>query len=235
MKREIIVGDTHGRDDWKKILDKEKDFTKIRFIGDYWDSFNIKFEQQYNNFLDILAFKKANPTKVDLCIGNHDFHYLYEAEGESYSGFQGSGKASTINRIMQPEVEAGLFQIAYMEDNILFTHAGVSRTWLRETGIIEDKFIASNINILFKEKPEFFRFRGYDQYGDSAESGPLWIRPKSLCSDSVDFTQVVGHTRMENVAVSNDKKFWFIDVLEENSKKYLILDDEELKIGTYEE
>jgi len=37
----IILGDTHGRDLWKQIVEIENDADRIIFLGDYFDSFDI--------------------------------------------------------------------------------------------------------------------------------------------------------------------------------------------------
>ena len=55
----IAIGDVHGRSLWKLIVNQEQDADRIVFIGDYFDSFDIKGEEQLNNFLDIIEFKKT--------------------------------------------------------------------------------------------------------------------------------------------------------------------------------
>ena len=73
----VALGDTHGRDMWKTIVKIEEDFDKLLFIGDYFDTRDdIDASTQIQNFKEILEFKKENPDKVILLIGNHDFHYL---------------------------------------------------------------------------------------------------------------------------------------------------------------
>ena len=50
----VVIGDVHGRSLWKLIVNQEQDADRIIFIGDYFDSFDIKGEEQLNNFLDII-------------------------------------------------------------------------------------------------------------------------------------------------------------------------------------
>jgi predicted phosphodiesterase len=82
-----IIGDTHGRSKWKNIVEKEKDADKIIFIGDYFDAKDGGYSanRQIENFKEIVEFKRNNPDKVILLIGNHDFHYL-KGVNEEYSG-----------------------------------------------------------------------------------------------------------------------------------------------------
>jgi predicted phosphodiesterase len=67
----IILGDTHGTTFWKLISQLEKDADRFIFIGDYFDSFEIKGLDQINNFLDIIEYKKTSDKEIVLLIGNH--------------------------------------------------------------------------------------------------------------------------------------------------------------------
>jgi predicted phosphodiesterase len=89
MKKITIIGDLHGRDIWKRIVDENPDSDLYIFVGDYFDSFDIDILTQMHNFKDIIAFRKDNPDKVITLLGNHDFHYTSSCIG-SYSGFNHS-------------------------------------------------------------------------------------------------------------------------------------------------
>ena len=54
MKRTVILGDSHGRNLWKQIVEAETDADRIIFLGDYFDSFDIPGVVQLQNFLDIV-------------------------------------------------------------------------------------------------------------------------------------------------------------------------------------
>lgn len=71
----VIVGDVHGRNFWKQVVEKEgvNLYTLFVYLGDYWDSFDKPYIEQESNFLDILQFKKDNMHNVILLIGNHDY------------------------------------------------------------------------------------------------------------------------------------------------------------------
>ena len=53
----IMIGDIHGRDTWKQIIAQEPDAHRIVFLGDYFDSFDIKGVEQLYNFNEIIKFK----------------------------------------------------------------------------------------------------------------------------------------------------------------------------------
>jgi predicted phosphodiesterase len=38
----VAIGDIHGRDYWKQIIEQEQDADVFVFVGDYFDSFTIK-------------------------------------------------------------------------------------------------------------------------------------------------------------------------------------------------
>jgi hypothetical protein len=229
----IILGDTHGREDWKEIV--QQDFDKVIFIGDYFDSFNIPYNQQMNNFLDILEFKKQNKEKVILLIGNHDYHYTKEAmsRGEYYSGFQ-SGVSFQIQYCLMEALKEDLLQLCYIQDKFLFSHAGITKTWLKNTGYIGGDPLEIFINGLFKYQPLNFAFTkgsNYSPYGDDICQTPIWVRPKSLQNDRIDYyTQVVGHTQQNNIVIKEN--IILIDYIE--NSQYLIIEDGEAKVGKYD-
>lgn len=67
----IFITDTHGRDTWKKIINKESSDLVI-FGGDYVSTHEkITEEEQIENLKDILTYKEENPDKVILLRGNH--------------------------------------------------------------------------------------------------------------------------------------------------------------------
>lgn len=82
----IAIGDIHGNSIWKDIV-ASTTFDKVVFIGDYFDSFTIPYQQQIENFKEILDFKRSNINKVVLLAGNHDYHYMNSVT-ETYSGYQ---------------------------------------------------------------------------------------------------------------------------------------------------
>lgn len=229
----IAIGDIHGRDIWKEIVNQE--FDKCVFIGDYFDSFDIPGDVQLNNFLDIIEFKKNNVDKVVLLIGNHDFHYL--DFNEHYSGFQ-TGYQFQIKELLNKNLD--YLQMAYQYDKYLFTHAGISIQWLKNNGWIGENYV-NYVNDLWKYKPNSFKFVGYSPYGDDKNASPIWIRPNSLRSANYDSLrieniQIVGHTRqiggIDIEGKTTGGRYYFIDVLDNQNKQYLIIDNNKVKLGS---
>ena len=218
----ISIGDIHGRNSWIQIANSQA-FDKIVFIGDYFDSFTIPAEEQILNFREIVAYKEANYDKVVLLLGNHDYHYLPVARTSNgtYSGFQ-DRYAFQISDLLQ--MHRDLFQVCYRWEDYLFTHAGVTTTWLDHAGYKGEE-IDNFINELFRNKPQKFRFNGNDPYGDDVTQSPLWVRPRSLRKDAYGhgtIKQVVGHTSMKRLVIEEDH-FYFIDTLD-SSGEYMVID-----------
>jgi predicted phosphodiesterase len=202
--RIIALGDTHGRVLWKEIVAKEKDADKIVFIGDYFDThYDITVDQQIQNFKEILEFKKNNMDQVVLLLGNHDFHYLKDAQ-EKYSGFN-AFKFIDINEILEPAVKSGLVQMCFVHDKYVFTHAGVTKTWA-ETYALNLDDLENSINQLFVENIGAFRFSmgdNYDQTGNDVTQTPIWVRIPSLLTDKIDgVTYVIGHTTLKELTIT---------------------------------
>jgi len=226
--RIIVVGDIHGHKSWKDIINREK-FDKVVFVGDYFDSHSVKTEDQINNFLDIIQFKKSRPDDVILLVGNHDHHYFPSVGYTGTSGYQELGKFQ-IEYVI--DINKEYLQMAYQVDNVLFTHAGVGESFMDMTfgkdGWDKDN-IANLLNELFIFKPRTFVFNGRDSYGDDMGQTPIWIRPRSLMRDSQilkkHLIQVVGHTHYSQIDIqgkSTGGRYYFIDCL---PREYLVIDN----------
>ena len=237
----LILGDTHGRSNWKDVLAAHPDFGRVVFMGDYFDSFNIAGVEQLYNFNEIIRFKEETDKEVIMLLGNHDHHYL--DIGETYSGYKAAHKWD-FNDALKKNMHH--LQIAYLLDDVLFTHAGVSPIWMDDTfgytGWTRETLVA-DLNELYKAKPTLFNFShlGWDPSGDSVEQGPMWIRPRSLMKSNKGdnglkkhFKQVVGHTQVNNIFDSftaSEKamggRYYLVDAMEEGG--YVVYEDGELK------
>ena len=202
MKR-LVLGDIHGHwDAIKAIYDLESPDGVI-ILGDYFDNFHGSDDsiyECYQNILDLrgehLALKKGD---FKMLIGNHDFHYNHWFE--KCSGYRSSMAAR--NAVILNGVESSHLQFVYIDNvnHTIYSHAGVTNTWLRESfGQRYDKESYKFINEINHHAFKFTYKGGSDYYGNSIYQSPIWVRPESLNQDSlVDengkaFTQIVGHT-----------------------------------------
>lgn len=240
--RTIFIGDIHGDDVWKQIVNKES-HDRVIFIGDYFDSFDISTDDQLNNFLDIMEYKKTSGKIVVCLIGNHDHHYFSSVNNTRTMGYQRVG-----SYFIKPVIENNKehLQIAYKFDNILCTHAGVTKTFMNSIfgsdGWSLDT-VDEDLNELFKYKPLSFCFDSAnsgiysDSYGDDIYQSPIWVRPKSLQKDGLDkkeIIQVVGHTQQNQIDIkgkSTGGRYFYIDTLR-TSSEYLIYENGTFFVGT---
>jgi len=240
----IILGDTHGRSNWKLAVYQDKP-DRVIFIGDYFDSFEISGVEQIANFKEIIKYKEDNPqVEVVLLIGNHDHHYFPEVGYTGTSGYQ-AGVGHSITQVV--DENRYHLQMAYGFGYYLFTHAGVSPVFMDQVFGKDDwnkENVVVDLNELFKYKPRAFDFNGFDSSGDNTTQTPIWIRPRSLMSANKkhkkslkkDYIQIVGHTAMRKIDLEGNDKFtggryYFIDTME-ISGNYLVIQDNNITVNS---
>jgi len=244
----VVIGDIHGRSIWKLIIQKENP-DRVIFIGDYFDSFVIPGLDQIHNFKEIIEYKETSftnegtdlqhKTKVILLIGNHDYHYFPEVGYNGTKGYQ-IGIAPNIIQVIQEN--RSHLQMAYQIDDLVFTHAGISKQYMDEVfgvGEWKTETLADDLNDLFKYKPKAFQWSGKDQYGYDPEQGPLWIRPEPLVKINKDtltkkIIQVVGHTAIHIIQEETkitDGRYYFIDTLD-TTGEYMIIENNQITFNT---
>lgn len=215
----VALGDTHGNPYWKDIVSVEKPDVVV-FIGDYFDGYSSKFDE-VSNFQDIIQYKEEGLASVILLIGNHDHHYFPEVGCTGTSRYQ-----QKIARKLEGLIQKNRhhLQMAYQHENVLFTHAGVTQTFMNNT--FGDTWNVNNITELlnekFKENPNAFCFNGIEPTGDDITQTPIWVRPASLIIDKVPLTQVVGHTMVSEIGFY--KNVYLIDTMQ-TSQQYLVFDE----------
>lgn len=219
----LAIGDIHGKNIWEELKYLIDEYDKFIFIGDYFDSFDIKPIIQLHNFNNIIEFKIKYFDKVDLLIGNHDYHYFPTVD-ENYSGYQSVMRFDFQNSLYSAYND-NMLSICKIYNNYLFSHAGLTKTWLQYNNI-DTNNLETSINELFYYFPKQFGFlmgRNFSEYGDDVTQGPLWVRPNSLMKDGIsDYVQIVGHTSKQNIN-RYTQKIIIIDCLD-YKKQYLSID-----------
>ncbi|MDR0602516.1 MAG: metallophosphoesterase [Treponema sp.] len=190
----LAIGDIHGRNFWKRCIGG--DFEEYYITGDYFDSFNISFARQYRNFAEICDEARRD-SRLKLCLGNHDYHYMRGVLNQRYSGFQDKHSAGIMEIL---EKNADLLKVLYVtSDRYIISHAGVSAAFMekmKKAGVGAPE----EINAAFLEDRNILAFDGWDIYGNDVTQSPIWIRPDSLCRDALPgYSQIAGHTPVEAV------------------------------------
>lgn len=240
--RIIVIGDVHGREDWKSIVAKEGSCDGDNlyiFLGDYVSSHEeISAKQQLSTLFEVLEFKEKHPDKVILLRGNHDLQHM------GYDWADCSGYFEEVEDTMsRPEVRDRYLkdtQWVYLYDNIIFSHAGITERWFKDSGCktIED------INNL--PPSELFGFRPCkmsDYYGISQTQGPTWVRFITLMDYALPgYIYVVGHTTVKKIVnlkeyadkeeVPNCPDIWVCDC---DLREYLVIDDNKFEVKQLKE
>lgn len=227
-----VLGDIHGRSCWTDIIAREKP-DKVIFLGDYVSSHErISEETQINNLEGILEYKETNPDTTILLRGNHDEEALnyYWAECWPKTG-------KVVKEYMSENKDRFIAdtQWVHIEDNIIFSHAGISSIWLEEQKIDFEKINTYPSSPKFGFIPECYS----DESGDSKTQSCVWIRPLSLieCAYQPEkYIQVVGHTTVVKIYDTNcaDETFphiWLCDCL---PRQYLVIEDGNFKVENFE-
>jgi UDP-2,3-diacylglucosamine pyrophosphatase LpxH len=243
----VIIGDVHGRDQWKQIVAQENDADRFVFLGDYFDSFDISAVEQMHNFKEIVEFKQTIGEEVIMLIGNHDYHYFPEMGDSSTSGYQ-TRMAMVIKQLIGENREH--LQVAHRIGEFVFSHAGISSEWLDDTVLDwTEENMVDKINELFKYTPLSLDYRSFKMfsatewagasgYGNETYQGPMWIRPKALMKANKKtlrkkIIQVVGHTYQNEIdkeGKATGGRYYFVDV-QETSQEYMIITDGQISFN----
>lgn len=220
----LILGDIHGRTCWKDLVNKENPDMTV-FLGDYVTTHeNINSKTQLNNCNEILEYKESNPDKVVLLRGNHDLQCLYGNRG-NWACYP-EPAFDLLHIFSEPQYRDRFLKFTqwiYIQDEVIYSHAGISQTWLRDTGkTINELNYLDPDESLFGFRPDSM----FDLSGDSKTQGCIWIRPQSLVEDAInEYHQVVGHTTVKTIIDIKElvpelkKSIWLCDNL---PNEYLI-------------
>lgn len=214
MKDIIVIGDIHGSDLWKDIVEAHKDCMFV-FLGDYLDPFQyMSSSYLISNLKQIVELKKSRPGDMVLLLGNHDIHYFVDD----------SPKASRFDyRLFIPAngifVEnSGLFLNAWQTGNLLFTHAGVSHRWFVEDfkGDL-DRSVADQLNHPHDSQIPSMLQVGENRGGPRGKRGGIFWADKAELTDPLHAcVQIVGHNRVDEVTelkYENGNSIVFCDCL----------------------
>lgn len=202
-KGTLIIPDVHGRTFWKTALNTGR-YGKVIFLGDYVDPYayeGIDNLTAISNFKDILSLKMIYPDQVILLLGNHDLCYLsdhyrdiaendrydYEYEEELQQLFRGWSR---------------FFKLAHEEKingtRYLFSHAGVTRPWLKQNTKIIGEPDAEHLNLLLGtiEGIKTLAQVGQARCGNYTSGSIVWADCEELAKSEPlpDTYQVVGHS-----------------------------------------
>ena len=213
-KKILIVPDVHGRTFWKSAM-KSGDFEKIVFLGDYTDPYEmegITNREALKNFISIITFKLQYPEKVVLLLGNHDLHYY----SQYYYELAGGVRYDPITAVSLQRLFAKYrseFQLAWETNwgskHYLFSHAGITQSWLKRNMKLIMKPDARHLNRLIHsyEGLESLAQVGEMRWGDYPSGSIVWADVEELLVSNPisDIYQIVGHSMQFDGPIITDK------------------------------
>ena len=226
----IVMGDIHGEEKWKDIIEKHPDAQYI-FLGDYCDPYKREFTTNHiiENLKNIIELKKSNPENIVLLFGNHDLHYIYP-QAPMCSRLM-IDATQILSNLFTENIE--LFCNAYRKNKLLFTHAGVSEEWLHYTNMGRVENLEQCLNSP-NEYPEIF-ICGKHRGGSKPYSGIFWADSKEMYNPLEGYIQIVGHSRMQQINIQksqdNNTAVIFCDSLWNNN--YVIIEEGEKETTIY--
>lgn len=139
----LVLGDIHGRKFWRTAITNNIDkVDKVIFLGDYLDPYEDEIDEnpelmECNGFYDsqnllkmledIISLKKNEPNKYILLTGNHTDSYIWSkfnaATRTDYKNWEKYHKFFSEN--------LNLFNLVWVENDVIFSHAGISEGWAK--------------------------------------------------------------------------------------------------------
>lgn len=220
----LIVPDVHGRKFWIEALSKIDMVDKVVFLGDYLDPYpweDISKLDAIKEFKDIIEFKRSNPDKVILLLGNHDCAYCFDFGSASRYDYENEFE---IKSLFKENMD--IFRLYYKEGKYLFSHAGITNDWLKtylpEYDMERFTTLTTKELIPFLWKVSFYR-------GGSNNTGSIiWSDVEEGDREST-FYQIFGHTQLEKDPIINNT-YACLDV-----RKCFLLDTEDGTILEYDD
>jgi hypothetical protein len=185
----------------------------ILFVGDYEDSYDISDAKIIHNLKEIIQFKKDNPDKVVLLIGNHDNQYIYSYQSNGCSGFRYS-YYQELHQLYNDNIK--LFKPIHQVDNYLFSHAGITSVWFNKMKKeVEDtpysfenfKNIEEWVTALWNKNHISLYDVGRTRGGWLKSGGPFWCDKSELIAYMLpNYTQIIGHTPVKEITIHENKQ-----------------------------
>lgn len=231
-KKVLIVPDVHGREFWKDpVKNSLSNVDKIVFLGDYLDPYpqeGIDFLTALKNFEEIIKLKKSNSDKVILLYGNHDCHYCDYLSDSIFpcSRFE-ERFYNRVSNIFKNNKD--LFQFFYKEGKYLFSHAGISKEWIRKYCNCTLSELLNNESKAYNSLWVVSRIRGgWENFGSC-----VWSDLRDFSNEIEGTYQIFGHTQLHKEffgpLFSNEENFACLDC-----RKCFLLDIEDQIIIEYE-
>lgn len=241
MSKVLVIPDSHTKieviEEGMEVAEKIH-ADHVVLLGDYFDDFGATTEKQEN----MLAYLKdflVHHTNVIPLYGNHELSYL---------GFPCSGHMRSVEEKLMKALKYDYrFLYAVSFDGVLYTHAGVTQSWLRDSKVMTENAIRYKLKTGAGAKTleeeingvkdiSVFSQVGYARGGSTDAPSPLWADLRELINDPLpNIRQVVGHTPISQIECIGN--CWFCDTRSNGNQndEFLVVTDGEPSIVKYSE
>ena len=237
----LVIPDIHQRiNNVKWILENEKVYDEVVFLGDWFDSFfdppKVAGFEETCEYLKHLILEHPDKDKFVFLLGNHDLSYIHENKDFSCNKISKTLKyycsgftASKAKKFRHAFFDHGLkdefftehFDIVHRTQGFTLSHAGLSDKHI-PYGLTPDDVIEKIVPVVWKNFRDFTRPHnylisgaGYCRGGDCNIGGILWQdwNQEFLASEAIG-KQIVGHTTTKEpdcLAMNKPYESWNID------------------------
>lgn len=220
----LVIPDCHLKG-WMfhKALEiaKKKLVDVIVVLGDLVDDWDYEINiSLYEKTIDDLI-EMSNKFHTKICLGNHDFAYLYSLPCSGFS----SVVAPKVCKKLIELISLADVRISHRIDNLIFVHGGITISWL-------NKQIDMNTNDFgIDEILEIVNYQ-VPKLNFWTDDSPIWVRPqykKTAMFGEGKYIQVVGHTPVNKIekiknVISCDVFSTRRDGSKIGNEKFLIID-----------
>ena len=215
----LVVPDIHEDLDFLKYIIAKEDFATfdhIVLLGDYFGPPGVVNPDEDNlqrMAVTLMGLKEILSDRLHMLCGNHDLPYyaLRPVCGENtgkpnpvisqWLGATTCERAEIINAAWSEEFWKSL-KGAVLLDGWLFSHAGVHPNWWPESGKTPeekmqrfDAYWEYAFEHIYEEAEDPIFAAGTARGGLAQHGGPLWLDWDAEFEDSLEVSQIAGHTR----------------------------------------
>lgn len=234
----VAIGDIHGRDNWKQLINDVDKYDKIIFVGDYVDSFDVPNPVILRNLQEIIQFRRQYPDKVVTLMGNHDIAYMWYGETLYLNNGFRPEAAHDLSTLFRANHD--IFDIAWQSGKTIITHAGITNGWMKHnTETIQHARKRYNTETIAETFNMMSRNYTYNRClhqlsgkrgGPYEHGGITWADKLETEKDCLKgYTQVVGHTPVNDITTikrDEDKsQITYCDVLWHKTSFYEFIID----------
>jgi hypothetical protein len=237
----LVIPDIHQRvHSVKWILENEKGYDEVVFLGDWFDSFyeppKVAGFEETCQYLRSLVLEHPNKDKFVFLIGNHDISYIYENKDYSSNRISKTVKyycsgftASKAKKFRHQFFDRGLkddffienFKIVHRTQGFTLSHAGLSEKHIpynkTPKELIEEviPFVWKNFRDMTLPHNYLISGAGFYRGGDCNVGGALWLdwNVEFQASEAIG-KQIVGHTTVkepECLGMNKPYESWNLD------------------------